>query len=689
MLQSACLALAAIAVTGCQPTRTFYFFERDDDSHYRGFATQIDYPDAEGHGVQTLPPPMLRNFEDYKFWDLSLEEAIHIALANSEVVRTLRGGIPDNTLANPDFAPTIYDPAIQQSNPGGGGGFRTPGIGGGAGPAVGLGGGVEAALSAFDADLSASMFWSRNEQPRNIGGQFGQAIFARDFQQDLGTFQAELAKTAATGSRFAVRNSTIYEWNNSPTRGVPSDWNMTWEAEARQPLLQGAGVEFNRIAGPGSSVGNYGGVVIARINTDITLADFEGQVQNHVRQVEEAYWNLYFAYRSFDAARSGRDAVLGSWRRVRSLQIAGARGGGGLEEARARQEYFAFRAQAEDALCQLYTQENRLRYLMGLPPTDGCLIRPVDEPLAAEIAFDWCQIHSEALIREVNLRRQKWQIKRSEMELIAARNFLLPRLDGVARYRWLGLGDDLIDPNGRPVTSGGPIEGTDAVSTVTQGDYQAWDLGFELSVPLGFRREWAAVRQAQLRLTRDRAVLANQELEVSHLLTEAVRNLHCQHRITETNFNRRIAAEREVAAAQAVFEVGAELGQGVSALDLLLNAQRRLSEADREYYRSLVAYSQALANVHLRKGSLLEYNNIYLAEGPWPAKAYFDAKQRARERAAGIPICYGFTTPHLVSRGAYPQHMGTPTGVAGHSPTPAEPVPAVGPTAMQRLPPVR
>jgi hypothetical protein len=37
---------------------------------------------------------------------------------------------------------------------------------------------------------------------------------------------------------------------------------------------------------------------------------------------------------------------------------------------------------------------------------------------------------------QVEVRKQKWEIKRRELELIAARNFLLPRIDAVGRYRW-------------------------------------------------------------------------------------------------------------------------------------------------------------------------------------------------------------------------------------------------------------
>jgi len=43
---------------------------------------------------------------------------------------------------------------------------------------------------------------------------------------------------------------------------VPGTRN--YEAYARQPLLQGGGVDFNRIAGPNGTPGLINGVVIAR-----------------------------------------------------------------------------------------------------------------------------------------------------------------------------------------------------------------------------------------------------------------------------------------------------------------------------------------------------------------------------------------------------------------------------------------
>jgi hypothetical protein len=93
---------------------------------------------------------------------------------------------------------------------------------------------------------------------------------------------------------------------------------------------------------------------------------------------------------------------------------------------------------------------------------------------------------------------------------------------------------------------------------------------------------------------------------------------------------------------------------------MLLDAQRRLADAEIAYYRALVDYNVAILQVHFRKNSLLEYNGIQLAEGPWPAKAYFDARKRARERDAALFINYGFTKPKVFSRGPMPQQMNQP-----------------------------
>ncbi len=658
----AVLTSLLLVASGCAPRQPFYFFEDGDLSHYVGAIQKIEYPDTcqepldEAAGASeplTLTNP---NFDE--IWELSLEEAVRTALENGKVLRNLGGRFasfggprpqtgepPVSLLTAPQATPTVYDPAIVETDP-----FR----------------GVESALALFDAQLSSSLTWDRLNKPQNIDLGVGSAVFPRVLIGDTGNWRTGLTKRTATGATFGFANETIYDNNNSPIREqdppgsgnvvVPSTWTTNYDFTFNQPLLQGAGATYNRIAGPDFFDNIYGrpnfrGVLLARVNADISLADFEAGVRNLVSDTEQSYWELYFAYRNLEARKAGRDSALEAWRKVHALYVEQSRGGEADKEAQAREQYFFFRSEVEQALTDVYRSENRLRFMMGISPSDGRLIRPSDEPTTARISFDWQQALVEALSRSAELRKQKWVIKQRELELIAAKNLILPRLDLVGRWRFLGMGQELINQNYNPyeAAAADPLQGSDAYSTLFSGQFQEWQAGAQFLMPLGFRRELATVRHHQLQLAKARAQLQDEELEVSHALVDAVRNVDTNFALAQTNFNRRVAAERQVEAVQAAYDAN------TVTLDQLLDAQRRRAEAESAYYRSLVDYNRSISQLHYRKGSLLEYNGVFLAEGPWPGKAYFDAHRRARQRDASLYLDYGHSRPGVFSRGPISQ----------------------------------
>ncbi len=652
----AVLTSASLLAGGCAPQQPFYFFEDGDLSHYVGAIQKLEYPDtcqdplAEAAGA--VEPATLSNPGYDSIWELSLEEAIRTALENGKVLRNLGGrfasfggprpqtGEPAvSLLTAPTQTPTVYDPAITETDP-----FR----------------GVESALALFDAQLSSSLTWERQNRPQNINPT-GQLIFQQQLLGDQGNWTSGITKRTATGATWGFTNSTVYDNNNSPIREVPSTWTTNYDFTFSQPLLQGAGVTYNRIAGPDAFENIYGrplfrGVLLARINADITLAEFEAGVRNLVSDAEQSYWELYFAYRNLEARKAGRDSSLEAWRKVHALMVEGSRGGERDKEAQAREQYFFFRGEVEQALTDVYRCENRLRFMMGISASDGRLIRPSDEPTTARISFDWQQSLVEALSRSAELRRQKWVIKQRELELTAAKNLILPRLDLVGRWRFLGMGQELVNQDYNPYDAEGglnpdPLVGTDAYSTLLSGQFQEWQAGAQFLMPLGFRRELATVRHHQLQLARERARLQDEELEASHALVEAVRNVDTNFALAQTNFNRRVAAERQVDAVQAAYDAGQVT------LDQLLDAQRRRAEAESAYYRAIVDYNRSISQLHFRKGSLLEYNGVFLAEGPWPGKAYFDAHRRARQRDASLYLDYGHSRPGVFSRGAVTQNF--------------------------------
>ena len=656
-------SLSLVAV-GCAPKQPFYFFEDGDLSHYVGAIQKLEYPDAHekplDEAAGTLEPLTLSNASFDKVWEVSLEEAIRTALENGKILRNLGGRFasfggprpqtgepPVSLLTAPDATPTVYDPAIAETDP-----FR----------------GVESALAAFDAQLNAATTWESGNRPQNVDPTFQTLLFVPVLKTVTGNNSIGITKRTATGATFGASNALIANNTNNAFRDVDTIWTTQYDFSFSQPLLQGAGVTYNRIAGPDTFDNvfgrpNFRGVLLARINADISLADFEAGVRNLVSDVEQSYWELYFSYRNLEARKAGRDSALEAWRKVHALYVEQARGGEADKEAQAREQYFFFRSEVEQALTDVYRSENRLRYMMGITASDGRLIRPSDEPTTARIAFDWQQSLVEALSRSAELRRQKWRIKQRELELTAAKNLLLPRLDIGGRWRALGVGKELINQNyhpfpnkisGLPPPSPDPadsLEGTDAYSTLLSGNFYEWQAGAQFQMPLGFRRELSTVRNFQLQLARERARLQDEELEASHALVEAVRNVDTNFALAQTNFNRRVAAEKQVDAVQAAYDAG------TVTLDQLLDAQRRRAEAESSYYRALVDYNRSISQLHFRKGSLLEYNGVFLAEGPWPGKAYFDAHRRARQRDASIYLDYRHSRPGVFSRGAITQEF--------------------------------
>ncbi len=641
--------------------------------------TQIEAPFAETcHFDQLIGDGDPRDVLDssrLEYWDLSLQDAIHQALAHSKVMQDLGGTV----LRAPDTISTAYDPAIHETS-----------------PLLG----VEAALSAFDAEFSARALCEKND--RRFNNQFlGQRGF---FDQDSDRVQAEIAKRTVTGSQFAVRHIIEYDRNNNIGNEFPNGaWDTFLEGELRHSLLRGGGTDFNRIAGPGGRPGIYNGVLIARLRTDISLTEFEIGIRDLLCNVENAYWDLYFAYRDLDTKIQSRDAALETWRQVQTLSETGLKGGEAEKEAQAREQYYRFEEEVQNALMGrliegtrtnngskpgtfranpgVYVSERKLRLLLGLPPHDRQLLRPSDEPPVSPVEFEWSCVATEALVRRVELRRQRWQVKSRELELAASKNFLLPTLDLVGRYRWRGFGDDLIGPGDGPRFD-------NAYADLTSGDFQEWQLGAEFSIPIGLRQAQAGVRNAQLHLARAKCVLLEQERQVVNDLSAALAERNRAFAVLRTDVNRVEAARQQLQSIRVAYE------NGKVDFYILLDAQRRYTEAEIRYFQSRVEYGLAVRNVYFEKGDLLDYCCVALAEGSWPDEAYRDAMKLERRRARPASLDYRLHPPPVIASGQpllRPQT--SPEAVPAPEPTLANPpsesgadsTPMVEPNAIEPL----
>nr|MCU0708841.1 TolC family protein [Pirellula sp.] len=677
--------IACIALTGCHPTQPYFIRERGELAHYLDQAQKIEVPDLEidpiPEATQTFEPITLDN-QKFEFVDLTLEECVSYALANSKIIQTLPGylrqsfDMPGSILTTPaQQLASIYDPAIAATTTNSqpivvdANGNRILPRGAARANQVG---GVEDALSEFDAQFSA--FWSYNntDRARNVGPN--NPFNPENFRGDDSTGQLALSKRMATGGVVTARSQTVYSFNNIPTtttdalgrvvtgpgRVVPSDYTQILEAQVLHPLLRNRGTLVNRIP-----------VVLARINEDLSLVQFEERVRNLVRDVEYAYWDLYQAYWNVENARIARDSAAQAYHIAYEKSKKGL---AGTTEAQARVTYHEFQAQLDAALGGsnvqgqdpgLFGREQTLRLLLGWAATDGRLIRPSDKPTIGLVDFDFYDSLNETLYRNLDLRRYRWAIKQQELELVSAKNQMLPELNVSLMYRWLGVGGSWLGngdqgpfPPDRPVP-GGPLNGApSAWEELLEGNYQEGVVRMDfVPNPMGARRAHADVRNKQLQLAKSHAGLEQAETAASYRLTQVLRELNSNYAQMSEQLALLSAANRLVQLFQEKFNVGDSNPD--QTIDLLLRAQQQRANAGRNYARALAEYNKSITDVHLVKGSLLEYNNIRLEEGLWADKAYWDAHERARERDAARFLDYGASRPRVISRGELEQNLGT------------------------------
>lgn len=520
--------------------------------------------------------------------DLTLDEAVYLALTKSRVLRDLGGTV----LTNPERMDTKFNPSLVESDP------RI---------------GVEAALSEFDARWTTSGNFEKNDRAFNnifFGGG------TRLFQQDLDVFQSQISKTAATGTQYTVRNFTDYNANNAPGNQFGSAWNSNVEMEFRHPLLQHGGVEFNRIAGPRSAPGVIAGVLVARVNSRMSQAEFETALRDYLSNVANAYWDLYFAYRDYDIKRE----TLSKMQTVVSLICE--KSSTGDREALAMEQMLRMEEEVQNALHGrqlegtrnnngapggsvrgtggILVAERRLRLLIGLPIADGQLLRPADEPCDTEVCFDFQALINQSMTARPELKRQRLQVERRQLELRANRNFLMPQLDATGRYRWRGFGRDLAG------NSGDYGQFNSAWSNLVTGNFQEWQLGLELDVPLGFRRAHAAVHHAELNLARERAILVEQERQVVHDLGSAIAEVDRAFKVCQTATKRNDQAQRLLDQ----IENNRSRKLALETQERKLDALRRVADAESRYFLARTELEIAIKNVFFEVGTLPQFLSV-------------------------------------------------------------------------------
>ncbi len=576
---------------------------QDDESFYRQVAHEVVVTTEEERDERLEEAPATLQADERATRLVSLEQVIRIALANASIVRDDAQFLSasNSLLANPNYVPSAFDPDIQ-----------------GSGGPFGIGG-IEQAKAQFDPYFVSGASAGQNNLVQNNQFISGGLVPGTVLEDESGLFTSRLEKRTEYGSFLSLNHDLNYTNNNQPNRFFPSAYSGLVRAELRQPLLAGFGKEFTQIAGPIARTPSAvqpvdRGLVVSRINERISLIDFESNLQNLVRSVHFTYWDLALAQKVQEDQTAARDAAEQLWKRVRARLDAGLGQVDRADEAQARERYLQWKATADSARSDVLEAEARLRRLLGMPAGGGESLRAVDTPSTADVELDWRRCLAEALTKRIELRRQKSLVKSLALQQQASKNLQRPRLDLVGGYQLNGFGDDLLS-NDAATDFGNPY------ASLLRADQAGWDFGLQLSMPFGNRSAKSLTQNLELRLTKARAALAAQEIEIGHELAHSFRELDRWKAAAEAREYRLAAAEDLVIALAADYEAGR------GDLDALLRARTNLLQAQVELAQARVRYRKAIVELHARKGTVLDNSAIRLSEGTWDVRGLAEALQ--------------------------------------------------------------
>jgi outer membrane protein TolC len=566
MMRSVLLGLAVAAVCGCALTPR-EACEKVGENIILPEQRTIDVRDPSqfpaAHVPATLPPRTVSDPRpDTPEWQLSLDEAIRIALENAQVVRELAG-----TTATASGR-TIYDAAIINTT-------------------------IDQAQATFDPVLKWDNLWSRTNtpmaelEPKDPTRSFITSIPTDTYKSDFG-----LTKTNVLGGQWSLDWT---ETNNRFATSGPFPLNPENPSAVTlsytQPLLQGAGFQVNTAP-----------IVIARLNTEESFFQFKDSVQELVRGVIEAYWSLVLARVNVWARQIQVDLSEETYKRESARLESGLAGDLGTV-AQSKVSYYQFQANLTAAKADVLAREGALRNLLYLPPEDNRQIIPTSLPVSRKLPHDWDELVRLAEQRRPDIIELKIITEADQVRLVQARSQALPKLDATALYRWNGLSGEM--PNEEHLST-------------HAGQFTDWSVGINFSVPLGLRQGRAQVRQQELMIARDQANV-DQEVHLAiHQLASSLRDLDSAYEQYRAFKITREAAATNVRVQNDLFKPGLK---GQTYLNVL-QALNDWGTAVSSEAQQLLTYNIALAALERETGTILDthglvfYEERFKAAGP-------------------------------------------------------------------------
>jgi outer membrane protein len=440
-----------------------------------------------------------------------------------------------------------------------------------------------AAQAAFDWVFFTNFQWDSTDQPRTGSAIGGTAVGVTADQRQVTEIVSGLRKRLTSGGQFTAQNTfrvTDVETRNLATRPDPAH-----EANIRllleQPLLRNFGSDVALAQ-----------VRLAQNQERDEIQALKGTLITNITDAEEAYWVLVRNYATLKIVKRLYDrgeSVRADLKARLDVDVEPA----AYADAVARVE--SRRAQIIRAQNALAAASDQLKLLMNdpeLPIGSDLLLLPADDAIDESITFNLRESLETAFTNRPEVQRALLSIDNTSIRQVVANNQLLPRLDLRALTQFNSIGGSA----------------NSAYQELPTSDFVDYGIGLSFELPIGNREAQAGVLQR--RLERSQAVIAyrNTIQGIVSEVNNALRNVQTNFELIDQTRAARLAATENVRTLDV--KLATTQGKTPEFLNVQLNRQEQLSQAEIEELQSLVDYNVAIARLFSSMGTTLERNRI-------------------------------------------------------------------------------
>lgn len=441
------------------------------------------------------------------------------------------------------------------------------------------------AEAAFDWTLFSTLDLRKGDRPATSPTIGNRAVGLGTDVRDSVNWTTGIRRQFVSGGQLSIQHELIFTDTKTPGLATTPDpaKEIGVVLQYDQPLLRGFGSDVM-----------LSQVRLQRNAERDEIAALEASLINAVTTAERGYWQLVLAHRDLQIAQRNLDRGVEIRDKVKvrvdlGLDATQAE----LAEANARvqtREGAVLNARLNFKLAsdQLKSNMNDPELTLG----SGILLVPADQPLDVPIELSLFDLLLTAMDRRPEMRQAVLSIDNTSIRLQVAKNGLLPQLNMRLQTRFSGLEDDY----------------SSAYSDAYDGQFIDYLLGLDFEYPLGNRQAEAQVRQRTLE--RMQATIAYRNT-VRQIVLEVIRSL--RNVITDYQLIAQ-AKTTKLAAAESLRTLNVQLKEtltlDVNNLNLALQRQDSLAQAERAEIQAMADYNNSIANLYASIGTALERNQI-------------------------------------------------------------------------------